>query len=304
MTRANFDHYVTQHYLKLFTKEGFAYLGDIESKSVSATDDFTDVFGAINWSVSQEVEDFYTSIEGEVAKSLKRVSVDPSTIGGLAKSTRSALTYFICIHIVRSTGQHDSHDQAKSKLKKVLKKKGMPDFQDYAVTREDSLSLGMSMLNDFYALLHINMDCIALTPPKGGCFIIGDNPCVRIYSQESLIGKGDMRSRDTYMWFPLNPQIGLLFGYDLGGRTIDETIKTFKASSRMLHRLNRSEVFLAKKHILGNSHGLVKGKVRLENISDVRTDVRSMGWSPYIITENKNMYHIPIQVIDEFKKRI
>lgn len=306
--RTNFDHYIAQHYIKRFGDiNGLVYIGNIASRRVEGLADVSRVMGEFNWSVDQEIEDAFTTVETRVANAFRRLQEDPSTISGLSASTREGIKDFITIHYARSTGIHNSLNQSTQQFSQTLQNMAPPGFQIDSMgfrdaSRPESLGFGLNIGRDFEPVYSMK-GCVALITPPGSDFILGDNPLVNLTSQEYFYMKGAIFADETYFWFPLNPSLGLFFAKDLGNKIYEGNIKRAVISENLVNTLNRAQVYLAVDNIAGNRRGLVRNKLRLENIGTQRNEVQQFGNSPLIFNFNKAMYEIPPPIIEELRSR-
>ena len=307
--RSNFDHYVAQHYIKLFTnEEGIAFVGDVTTHSVVPSSDFRRILGRENWSVDQSIEDGFTSIEDRVARVMRTLKDNPSAIGGIATPTALALRSYICMYYARSVGVHDAMNQSTTQMGSELQRVGPPGFDVNKLglrdaTRPESLMMGISVADKIEVALRMK-GCVAIMAPDGQQFIIGDNTLANLSSRETFYMRGGLPNRDTYFWFPLNPRLGLLFIAETGNIMGEGAIKIVHATEKLTNTLNRAEVFLATQYIVGATRGLIKGKVRLPNVGDERSKVTALDWAPFIIQENKAVYQISEDVIDIVRRQV
>lgn len=303
--RENFDHYVAQHYLKLFAnEEGVVFVGDLSAKTVQGYTDVSRVMGMKNWSLAQELEDGFSKLEGKVASSLKTIRQYPDRVGGLAAPTAKGIRHFIVLHAARGVGVDQAMRQANIQMEAELKKRAPSRAAASTVkippgNRIDSLGLGIALGDATNTFMQIR-GCIALRSPDSSQFIVGDNPVVTLSSDKSW-HRGDIRSPKTYIWFPLNPRLGLLFGDKLGHPLGESKIKIQQITPRLSQTLNKAQVFVASSHIAGSIKGLVRGKIHSPNLGDKRSEVRSADWHPFIILQNEAVYPIDEQVIDALR---
>src|SRR5665811_823837 len=178
--RSNFDHYVAQHFIKLFTNDsGIAYVGDVKSQTVEGCTDFKRVLGKENWSVDQSIEDGFSKIEDRVAKALKTIKNDPLSVKGLSTNTAKAIRAFICMHYARSISVHDAMNQSTSQLKSEFARTAPKGFNVstlglHDATRPESLMLGIGVADKIEVAL-LMKGCVALIAPNDQSFILGDN---------------------------------------------------------------------------------------------------------------------------------
>ena len=307
--RSNFDHYVAQHYLKLFTNDqNAAFVGDVIAHSVERHTDFRSIMGRPNWSVDQSIEDGFTAIETKVASAMRTLSANPRAATGLSVSTALALRAYICMHYARSVGVHDAMNQSTEQFMQELARTAPPGFDVNSLglrdaTRPESLLMGIQIAD--YIEVAIRMKgCIALIGPGTHQFIVGDNPLSNLSSQDSFMYRGGLPNRDTYLWFPLNPKLGLLFIYQTGNILGEGNIKIAYSNDRLTRALNLSEAFLASQYIVGKSHGVVKGLTRCANVGEERAKVTSLDWAPLTINENKAVATVDESLIDFVRQQI
>lgn len=307
--RSNFDHYVAQHYLKLFTNDrGIAFVGDIPARTVARKDDFSRILGRENWSVDQSIEDAFTSVEGSVANAMRTLGQNPNDITGLANVTALALRDYICMHYARSVGVHDAINQSTEQFLQELRRTAPPSFDVKSLglrdaTRPESLLMGMQVAEHIEVALRMK-GCVALVAPGNHRFIVGDNPLANLSSQESFLYRGGLPNRDTYLWFPLNPKLGLLFIYEAGNILGEGKIKVAYSNDELTQALNRAEAFLATQFIVGKSHGIVKGLIRRPNVGDQRSRVTALDWAPFIINENNAVANIDEDLVNYVRQQV
>jgi hypothetical protein len=307
--RSNFDHYVAQHFIKLFTNDsGVAYVGNVKTQNVEGYSQFDKILGKENWSVDQKIEDGFSKIEDSVAKALRAVKKDPMSIKGLSVNTAKAVRAFICMHYARSVGVHDAMNQSTSQLKSEFARTAPKNFDISTLglrdaTRPESLMFGINVADKIEVALMMK-GCVALIAPNGQSFILGDNALANLSSRETFQFRGGLPNHDTYFWFPLTPKTGLIFIYKTGTILGEGSVKAVYASTKLVNLLNRSEVFLATQHIIGNSKGLIRGKVSLNNVGDERSRVTSLDWAPLTIIENRAVMQVQEEIINQIKDSV
>lgn len=306
--RLNFDHYIAQHYIKLFTDEvGTGYVGDVLSHQLTSTSDFTRLMGRENWSVDQQVENAFSKIEDKVASALKTARSNPGSISGLAVPTYTALRSFICMHYARSPGVHDTMNQSTRQLESELRRVAPPqaDISKLGLrdaTRPETLHMGLEVANSINIVL-LMKGCVAVQAPNGQQFLLGDNPLVNLTSQKEWYVKGGLPNHNTYLWFPLTPAVGLFFCHGLGNVLGQGRLKQAIASSKFVNVVNRAEVYLATQHIIGASRGLIRGKLRLPNVGEKRSEVVALDWAPFVFNQNKAFFQVKEDLIDQIRQR-
>lgn len=305
--RSNFDHYVAQHFIKLFTdEEDVGYVGSIASKTVESKTDFTQVFGRPNWSYDQQVEDAFSAIENKVANALRTVKEQPESIRGLAPPTVKALKDFVCLHTARSAGIHETMNQASQQTERELRRVAppgarIPKLRD--ATRPESLTMGVELSQHVDVMMRMK-GCVALLAPGGSQFLLGDEPLVNLSSAQTWLYKGGLPNRDTYFWFPLSPNLGLFFGHEIGEHMSEGRIKVLHASKKLTDIFNRAEVFQAVEYVVGANRGFVKAKIRLPNVGKQRAVVQHMGWAPFMIQSNNCVTDITEDQIDQIRAQL
>lgn len=306
--RTNYDHYIAQHYIKRFINDSnIVFIGNIHTRNIESFQDVSRVLGDVNWSVSQEVEDAFSNIEGSVATAFSRLVSDPDSITGLSKATRVGIKDFIKIHHARSTGINNNLNNSTEQLVGVVRNMA-PDGVDSSnfslqpSTRSEALGFGLGV-GESLEPVFMTKGCVALIAPPGTNFILGDNPFVTLTTQEEFFMRGAVFSDSTSFWFPLNPRIGLFFTDGIGNKIAEGPIKRAVVSTQVVNALNRAEVFLAVDSIVGNSRGLVRNKLRLPNIGPERSSVQQFGASPIVITQNNAIYGVQQDIIDSIEDK-
>lgn len=306
--RANFDHYIAQHYIKLFTDDsGAIYIGNIKTHSVETVTDARRIMGSVNWSVNQQTEDIFTSVETRVARSLKTLRTNPTSVSGLSQSTRNWIREFITLHYVRSTGIHNAVNNSSRQMRRVMAETAPVGFDTSSLelgdgTREESLGLGLNIGLGFEPIYKMK-GCVALVAPNNKYFILGDNPLVNLSTSRQFQYHGAIFADDTFFWIPLNPKLGLFFAKDLGNTISNGPIRHTTITEGLVSLLNRAEVYMAVDKIVGNHRGLIRSRVNLPNIGPERNSVRRFGSSPLVINHNNAVYDINKSVIDELRAR-
>lgn len=301
--RTNFDHYVSQHFIKLFSSDEGLFVGSLQTRQVATLRSTSRIMGRENWSVTQNIEDGFTQLEDKVARSLVTLKNNPESLKGFSKSTLINIRKFICMHAARSIGLHDMMNQTQGQMNDILRK-AQPSIEKSLTAdqtpREESFMLGINY-GDAIQRAISTKGCISLIAPQQSRFILGDNPLAVLSSSEQWQYRGSLDSRKTYLWFPLNPKTGLLFGEGLGSYLGTKTpLKQQVATKRLINTLNRAEVYIAKEFIAGSSKGLIKGKLRLPNVG-IRSQVTNFEWAPFIINENKAVAEISESIINELR---
>ncbi len=308
LDRDNFDHYVAQHYIKRFSNNGVVYVGNIHDRTVLELTDVSRVLGRRNWSVDQLVENVFTTVETPVAGAFRTLEANPDAIRGLSPQTREGIHNFIVLHHSRAPGVHDAMNQSTQQFLEVLRASAPPgvDVDRLGLrdaTRAESLGFGLRVAADTEPALSMK-GCVALKAPEGKDFILGDNPFVNLSSQEHFYMRGAVFSPTTFFWFPLNPKLGLFFAKDLGAPILDGAIKIANASSRLADLLNRAEVFVSTDQIVGNKRGLIRSKLRLNNVGAERIRVERFGYSPLVMNQNMCVYPITEELVDEVRNQM
>ena len=306
-TRSNFDHYVAQHLLKLFMRDGTIYVGDIMSGVVSDQTSTERIFGEVNWSVDQSFEDLFTLIETPVAKALKRVSETPESITGLSPTTLQHLLEFITLHYGRSPAIHESSVQSNSKFENVVRnmaptEEAASDFSIPTPDRIYSLTLGMQVAQDLRPAL-LMKGCVALLAPQGSTFLTGDNPVARLTSQEHFHMRGAVFARETYFWVPLTPKVGLIFMDGIDAPLGSGALKKHHVSARVAKMLNHALVWSCYRYIAGSYKGAVRLATRWPNVGEERNSVERFGYSPLVINTNNAVYRMHRSLLDDIISR-
>lgn len=300
--RNNFDHYISKHYLKLFRDSSrVLHVGNVKTKEYSAHNDLSQVFGRPNWSLEQELENEFTKIEDKVAPALARASENPESIKGFANETLSQIIAFIALQYARSTGMQSSMDQVTEQFKQDIKNWSPLGETDPSLgqlrpsQRNESLGMGLRTAATLEFAI-TDRDCFVLSAHPKSKFITGDELPVRLTTQKEWYMKGGLPNKTTYLWFPLNPKLGLLFGYGLGSKLESGKVIMLTTSEVFNNTVNKAVVFVSEENIAGSSKGLIKGKLKLENIGEQRSKVERFGSSPIIF--NINQVHYPINKED------
>lgn len=307
-SRERFDHYVAQHFIKRFANDNdVVFIGNMHRHVVEETTDTTRIMGDINWSMIQELEDVFTEVEGQVANAFTRLQADPTAIRGLSESTRNGIRAFIGIHYLRSTGIHNNMNDSMQQMGGVLSSiaPNQTEFtrlRDRTITRAESLAMGADVAR-YLEPMFMTKGCVALIAPPDNEFILGDNPLVVLTSQEEWQGRGAFFMDETYLWFPLNPKVGLFFAVDLGNKISEGIIRHATISPTIVRTLNKAEAYLAVDKIAGSRRGLIRNFSRQPNIGEHRSEVHDMGWAPFIITQNNEHYTISQTVVDDIRSR-
>ncbi|HRN90689.1 MAG TPA: DUF4238 domain-containing protein [Candidatus Saccharibacteria bacterium] len=306
--RTNFDHYVAQHYVKRFANNsGFMFVGNISNRSIIETSDVTRIMGERNWSVTQQIEDAFSSVESSVARAFTRIKEDPTSIEGLALTTKRGLADFIVIHLARSAGIHNFMNTSTEQFEAVLSDMAPDDFDIRSLglrpsTRPETLQLGVSVGEDFEPIFRMK-GCVALRPSAGKEFILGDNPFVSLTSQNDIFKQGEIFAAETYFWLPLNPQLGIFMAKDIGNKLFEGKIILGNASEKLTNTINRAESYLASNYIVGSRRGVIRNKLRIPNIGNNRSEVVRYGFSPIVISNNLNYLKIEPDIIATLKQQ-
>lgn len=305
--RNNFDHYVAQHFLKLFMREGTIHVGDITNGTVSDHTSTERIFGEVNWSVDQSFEDLFTSIEAPVAKALKCVSQTPESITGLSPATLQHILEFITLHYGRSPAIHESSVQSNSKFENVVRdmaptEEAANNFSIPAPDRIYSLTLGMQIAQDLRPAL-LMKGCVALLAPHGSTFLTGDNPVARLSSQEHYYMRGAVFGYETYFWVPLTPEVGLIFIDGIDAPLGSGALKRIYASKKVSKMLNHALVWSCYRHIAGSFKGAVRLATRWPNVGEERNSVQRFGYSPLVINTNNAVYRMNRSLLDDIISR-
>lgn len=181
--RSNFDHYVAQHYIKLFTDSGGeAHVVDVVQKTVARYTDFSQIMGRRNWSIAQSIEDGFTRLENDIAGALRRLNQDPTAIRGLAASTCVGLRNYICMHAARAVGVHEALNQTnvqfQHEMRRVAHRLAPPSFDPNSISfpevnREASLHHGI-IVGDLMSVALQMRGCIAVIAPDDYVFVLGE----------------------------------------------------------------------------------------------------------------------------------
>jgi len=293
--RNNFDHYVTKHYLNNFRNDaGTLFIGDVNSLDVEEAEDLSRVFGDRNWSLSQDLEDYFTAIETPVADAFKRVKSDPTAVKGLATKTREQIGTFMAIHSARSPALHEAATQSYTKTEAAVKQ-GAPSqraadaFSLGVPDRATTMSLGLDAARKMESVLRMK-SCIGVLAPRGRSFLTSDCPVATLSSQQSFYMRGALFAPETYFWFPLNSQLGLFLGDRDGPKFPAGKLRLQEATDRACKELNKSQVWSAHAHIAGQYRGVVRLGARHQNVGQDRAEVEQIG--PYVMNSNNAVFRV------------
>lgn len=295
--------------MKLFTDDdGKAFIGKIGTKSIEHTSDFSKVLGRINWSVDQQIEDAFSQVESNVAGALKTLKENPRALRGFAQETINGLRNFIAIHSARDVGIHTMMDASNAGLKREVGKRApsgtdLSKFNLPSTQRPESLKMGFEVARYIEAALLLK-GCVAIHAEDGYEFILGDCPLINLSTQIGFHMRGALPSPETYLWFPLNPHLGLFFGEDISKPLGQGKLRFIRASAAMTNMFNRAEVYLTNEYILGRNRRMVKDKMRLPNVGPERITVSSADWHPFIMLQNDACFKLNPKYITEVRTKL